>query len=414
MKVKHLCAVLLLAFTASSALGFTHFTEAEDQLWTNANNWSTFWLPASDETTHIGGMSGVYADVTCIVPAGSSVVSGELRVGYNFNGTLIVEEGATLTTTSHTQFGAGTGGGLGTAVINGNLHAAGWTFSAGGNGPADVTIGPNAVITIDSAMNFGQEYHEGYGYDVTITQNGGTIQVGDWVAGNAFQMRAHGDAEVVYSMSNGAVLSAPSIWQNSGTLEFEGTATLTGGGVRFAGFDGKVPTIKAIGTDPVLTIDGGRFSDGVLLDVSELSVTANQWVTIVAGGYLTDTDLSLAPGTDANIWQLRVNDGDSGDVEVYYSGSIRIMGDVNLSGYVDDDDLSLLLANWNTNNVWEYGNLSDPYGTVGYVDDDDLSLLLANWNAGSLSAAPQAVPEPASALILLLGLPYLARRRMRR
>ena len=284
MKVKQLCAVLLLAFTASIASGATSFTEAEDQLWTNANNWSTLWLPASDETTHIGGMSGAYADVTAIVPGGSSVVSGELRLGYNFNGTLIIEEGATLTTAGHTQFGAGTGTGLGTAVINGNLHAAGWQFSAGGNGPADVTIGPNTVITVDSHMHFGQEYNEDQGYDVTITQNGGTIQVGDWVTGSAFQMRAHGDAQVVYRMSNGAVLSGPNMFQYSGTLEIEGTATITGGDMHFTGYDGKSPTLKPIGMNPLLTIDSGDFSNGALLDVSELSVTANQWVTIVAGG----------------------------------------------------------------------------------------------------------------------------------
>lgn len=62
------------------------------------------------------------------------------------------------------------------------------------------------------------------------------------------------------------------------------------------------------------------------------------------------------------------------------------MGDANMSGYVDDDDLSYLLANWHTVTDWEHGNLSDGYtgpNQPGYVDDDDLSLLLANWHAGT-------------------------------
>ena len=114
----------------------------------------------------------------------------------------------------------------------------------------------------------------------------------------------------------------------------------------------------------------------------------------------------MAPGTDANVWQLRVNDSDSGDVEVYYSGSVQIMGDVNLSGLVDDDDLSLLLANWNAGTTWGTGDLN----ASGNVDDDDLSLLLANWGAGS-SPAPEAIPEPATLSLLTIGAGVLLRRR---
>ncbi len=121
---------------------------------------------------------------------------------------------------------------------------------------------------------------------------------------------------------------------------------------------------------------------------------------------------------DANFSALTVVDvaGDGSgslgyDITVDYGTAGPQMGDVNLSGLVDDDDLSLLLANWNTDKVWEFGNLSDPYGTVGYVDDDDLSLLLANWGAGS-SAAPEAVPEPMTlALLAVGGLGALLRRR---
>ena len=70
-----------------------------------------------------------------------------------------------------------------------------------------------------------------------------------------------------------------------------------------------------------------------------------------------------------------------------------LLGDANEDGVVDDADLSLLLANWGQNVGWELGDFDGD----NVVTDADLSLLLANWTGSIL------VPEPASALILLLG-----------
>ncbi len=87
---------------------------------------------------------------------------------------------------------------------------------------------------------------------------------------------------------------------------------------------------------------------------------------------------------------------------------VFIMGDVNLSGCVDDDDLSLLLANWSIGDEWGEGDLNES----GTVNDDDLSLLLANWGAGC-SPAPEPVPEPATLSLLVIGALTLLRRRSR-
>ena len=80
-------------------------------------------------------------------------------------------------------------------------------------------------------------------------------------------------------------------------------------------------------------------------------------------------------------------------------------GDADFDGDVDDDDLSLLLANWGSETATcGQGEFSN----VPPVDDDDLSLLLANWT-GPL---PAAVPEPAvCGAVLLAGLSILRRRR---
>ena len=84
-----------------------------------------------------------------------------------------------------------------------------------------------------------------------------------------------------------------------------------------------------------------------------------------------------------------------------------LIGDVDLSGHVDDDDLSLLLANWGTGNTWGTGDLNDS----GTVDDDDLSLILAQWNMGAPPMDGEAVPEPATLGLLAAGGLALIRRR---
>ena len=89
----------------------------------------------------------------------------------------------------------------------------------------------------------------------------------------------------------------------------------------------------------------------------------------------------------------------------FYSGTAIVCdpGDADRDGDVDDDDLSLLLANWGGNVDCTKGEFSG----ASPVDDDDLSLLLANW-----TGAVAAVPEPATmALIALGGVALLRRKR---
>ncbi|GAG16912.1 unnamed protein product, partial [marine sediment metagenome] len=90
----------------------------------------------------------------------------------------------------------------------------------------------------------------------------------------------------------------------------------------------------------------------------------------------------------------------------FRQGLGTIIGDADLSDYVDDDDLSLMLTNWNAST--DYFNFGD-FDSSGYIDDDDLSLILTNWNAGSAGSA--ATPEPATMSLLALGALAVLRRR---
>jgi len=96
-----------------------------------------------------------------------------------------------------------------------------------------------------------------------------------------------------------------------------------------------------------------------------------------------------------------------------------IISDLTGNGFVDFEDLTVLLANWNKDVTASEGNLVEPLVTV--VNFEDLTVLLADWTgpgpAGSPEAAlGEAVPEPSSMLLALLatlGLSFYRRRRRR-
>jgi len=84
-------------------------------------------------------------------------------------------------------------------------------------------------------------------------------------------------------------------------------------------------------------------------------------------------------------------------------------GDANFDGFVDDDDLSVLLSNWGRTVDWSWGDFNADHT----VDDDDLGALLSNWAPAS-EAAAAAIPEPATLALLAAAAPLLAARRRRR
>ncbi len=137
----------------------------------------------------------------------------------------------------------------------------------------------------------------------------------------------------------------------------------------------------------------------------------------LAGLILTLGLMNNQPGTNPPTTAIYTNSTNVADLSLYNPQisailAQRIMGDANGDGFVEDSDLSLLLANWHRQPAnWSKGDFNED----GEIDDADLSLLLANWNGSRLAPTAMTtgvtVPEPTTAAILALGAMALLRRR---
>ncbi len=200
---------------------------------------------------------------------------------------------------------------------------------------------------------------------------------------------------------------------NGGDLEIAGTdsAALAGLAELALLIDGreKVSLLEVAGADLGAVPAGweGNFALGALRiggdepGRAELAdLTDNQPGTAEAEA-LYVTELTVSYGSTLKLGELHVyflNDG---------APKLLLPGDATLDGEVDDDDLSIVLANWWSDPGWSFGDFT----ADNWVDDDDLSSVLANWTVPPAEPAGLAVPEPATLVLLALGATLLPRRR---
>jgi hypothetical protein len=334
--------VVAIGFAATSAYGWDSFTGAVDDDWSNAGNWDG-GLPDTTTEAVIGDSN--YPGVACTVKSGTAAVAGDIFVGgvwdwgvahYSGSGSLTVEGGASLTA-GFGRWGLGNGndGTLASVQIDGSIHVQGGLDIAGFS-PAAVNISANGSLTVDGSLNIGHPSYmnEGWNFDVhhsgtgTVTASGGGYYISGWA----------GTTATNYILYDGALINAhganaytgQAFWLMGGVLDVQGDATIenTGGQAGPANFGNTgwpgvahLPVIKP-SDGAVLTITGqaGFLVDAssvptIELDVSNLTPSA-VWTTIIQAGTITaGSDVGFVAGT-APGWQVRVDDGGSGLVEV--------------------------------------------------------------------------------------------------
>jgi len=210
--------------------------------------------------------------------------------------------------------------------------------------------------------------------------------------------------------------------------------------------------LELVGTDPFdhaevasfqLTSEGATLWPFGLLGTDRIfgpfSSSVNRFTDDGIGGLMSDAPLQLSTLTyrvnDACQHELDVSAGRLGmsdalsmgptlceSPHVFVPGTWRIVlqmipGDANGNGFVDSDDLAILLAKWEQDptivTAWELGDFTGNND----INDDDPAVLLANWT-GPAPTGSAALDQPDGLLPLrpvqfvpLDGLAVMRRRR---
>ncbi len=412
----------------------------------------------------IDGADTADLPVVKLINGASATLSGQLRVGSNFNGELRLENGSIMDVGSAAVFGDFAGS-HGTVVIDGStLNITGLlvtgqrTDSKGG----DITIRNGGALTAG-----GVQFASGNGTNIPITRltvDGATSSVTSTV-----NLDIGGGGLGDLFLKNGGVANA------TNTLHIFPNGRLIGNGQVNANLVRVFASTTAQGmVNPGQTGQTGRLaingnylqeSDAVLqLDIAGTSGSGipngNDLLTITANAALNGTlDVQVDPGfTPAygNTFEILTYGSRTGAFDqATVNGSILALqtdlalapvydfpgstdplfaatpfaaapdslmlfttlpGDANLDLQVEDADLSLLLTNFgNTDAPWTAGDFTGD----GIVDDADLSLLLTNFggdvrspfSSTGLSINVVTIPEPATLTLFSLGCLLLARRR---
>lgn len=80
-----------------------------------------------------------------------------------------------------------------------------------------------------------------------------------------------------------------------------------------------------------------------------------------------------------------------------------LTGDYNNNGLVEQEDLDLVLANWGNNAALVPATWTNDLPT-GNIDQEELDRVLANWGTATAAASAAVVPEPATAVLLVIAL----------
>jgi T5SS/PEP-CTERM-associated repeat protein len=287
--------------------------------------------------------------------------SDQLAVGFYGAGTLIIQGGATVS--------------VGDGLILGN-----WSGSTGTVNLIDGTLDLEGTDlgqgTGEAIFNFLGGTLRGAGkieLDQTFSQNGGTLAPG----GSIGQTDIVGDYEL-----------------NAGTLEIE-----------LGGVGDPIDLVSVTGDIDIATL-------GTALDLRALGPMAAGTYTLLESTGGTITGLFENVST-FNLFGVNISVLNTGTaITVTLDGDL-IFADPNLDGFVGIADLNIVLGNWNQN-VTPGDILAGDLNGDGFVGIEDLNAVLGNWNAGEPPLDNSAnIPEPACAVLLLMGIAGLSQKRFR-
>ncbi len=346
---------------------------------------------------------------------------GYLIIGKNYSGhgdeqpssgTLTIEEGgqvfsqnSTIAPTANTLEIIVTVSGAGSSWVNDNTLIVGYS----GIGVLRIEDGGH-VISGDIQVGY---HSQGSGF-VTVSGAGSSLVATDSLYLGGGESSAGGQATL--SLEQGGLVRV------TDTLKLWNGATLNGYGQIIADHlinQGRIePGLNAIG-DLTITGDYTQEDQGVLaieladdgfdrlFIVGQVTLGGNMEVVfdegftpVIGDSFIVLTSTEQIAGSFS---QVTVPFGI--DV-VYASDSITLLYrhhvDLNSDGFVNLDDLDVVLTNWNQQapaGSWAHGDFSGD----GFVGLDDLDIILSNWNTGTPPASvPAGIPEPSIPTIVIL------------
>lgn len=390
-------------------------------------------------TALIGDQSGSSGTAT-LTTNSSWHVGGQLYVGADGAGNLVVNNATTLTVDEFISVGDGFNG-TGTMTIDGPTALVNGALSTvylgyGGQGELRLVNGSNWSVMGDATLG---EIADGVGIASVDATSSWSLTGGIAVGGSPTLAGGEGQLNITGTVTAGTNVK---VWD-------EGVATLISGGNLNATQVNVAGKLAGFGTvTAVITTNGGIVApDHGVVATGQLTITGAY--TQTAAGKLQMELGGTSPGTDfdklaisgaatlAGALEVSLVSGfmpalgqsfdllDWGSVsgtfntlilpslsvglawntaQLYATGALSVVSgspcavaDVNGDSRVDGADLSVLYSNWGTATVGTPGNLNGD----NVVDGADLATVYTCWTGDSASSA--AVPEPAGFGIVAIG-----------
>ena len=287
-----------------------------------------------------------------------------------------------------------------------------FTFDTAGDGKMLISdIGQGSIEEINlgvAGANYGWDLREG-----TYITTGNANVLDNLPAGHATDSFTYPVAQYDHTnnLVNGSVATAGgSVYRGTGVPQLTGLFI-------FGEFATNSGPIFAVDVDELILRDDftnlTSLNDGHLAPFAEVQLTFGgvdkTFLQIIAdetGQGESRTDMRFGVGPDNEIYVLNKHDG---VVRRIVSVSGILDGDADRDGDVDGTDFLTWQLNAGSSGDWSDGDFNGD----GFVDSADLALLEAEFgNTVPLSSAA-SVPEPASALICLIGMSLLGLSRGR-